>query len=201
MAGSPDREDLRGQHTRVRRSGLAESRPSRRERPGGICTVDNSASSPFSADESMGTPITGSGRVRGDDAGQVRRGARADDEDLDAAARRLAHEAHARARAIGARRRRSSRTGSPCSRRTSTAPCMTGASESEPIENRGRWICVSCVRICSAFRPMSRRIVHALERDLRDACIRPRTSRRGSVVPSPTTVEHATAGADDVAPG
>ena len=27
--------------------------------PGGICTVESSASSPFSADESIGTPITG----------------------------------------------------------------------------------------------------------------------------------------------
>ena len=38
--------------------------------------------------------MTGSGRVRGDDARQVRGGAGADDEDLDAAAGRLAHEAH-----------------------------------------------------------------------------------------------------------
>ena len=36
--------------------------------PGGICTVDSNASSPFNADESIGTPMTGSDRVRRDDA-------------------------------------------------------------------------------------------------------------------------------------
>ena len=74
--------------------------------PGGICTVDSSASSPLSADESIGTPMTGSGRVRGDDAGEVRGGAGADDEHLDAAAGRLAHEPHhALGRAVRRRHR------------------------------------------------------------------------------------------------
>ena len=74
--------------------------------PGGICTVDSSASSPFSADESIGTPMTGSDRVRRDDAAEMRRGAGADDEDLDAAAGRLADQPHdALGRAVRGRHR------------------------------------------------------------------------------------------------
>src|SRR5688572_5317538 len=103
--------------------------------PGGICTVDSSASSPFSAEESTGTPITGA---------------------VVCAATTPARCAAAPAptiktftpRAGASRTSRMTRSGERCadatvvsdamprSRNTSTAPCITGASESEPIRIR-----------------------------------------------------------------
>ena len=50
--------------------------------PGGICTVDSSASMPLSADESIGTPMTGSVVCAATTPREMCGGAGADDEDL-----------------------------------------------------------------------------------------------------------------------
>ena len=53
--------------------------------PFGICTMESSASTPLSAVAGIGTPSTGTSRLGGDHAGQVRRAARRGDDDLEPA--------------------------------------------------------------------------------------------------------------------
>src|SRR5687768_10584476 len=103
--------------------------------PGGICTVDRSASHPFSADESIGTPITG---ITVCAATTPARCAAAPAPTMNTLTPRSG----------ASRTSRMTRSGERCaeatvishgisnSRSTSTAPCMTGASESDPIRIR-----------------------------------------------------------------
>jgi hypothetical protein len=100
--------------------------------PGGICTVESSASHPFRADESIGTPMTGS------DVWAATTPAR-----CAAAPAPMMNTFTPRPGASDTRR--ITRSGDRCadatviscampnSFNTSTAPCITGASESEPI--------------------------------------------------------------------
>ena len=76
----------------------------------------------------------------------------------------------------------------------STAPCITGASESEPMRIRTLiWFMSGCQRLSSDVVP----IVHAVERDLRDARIRAldRVLVGGAAADDR---QHAAAGGDDV---
>ena len=143
--------------------------------PGGICTVDEQRVEPFQRRRIDRHADHRQGRVRGDDARQVRGGAGADDEQLARRGRALR------------RTRRITRSGERCadatvisleipnSFNTSTAACITGASESEPIRiSTSIWDIqtgsgLMARRARSAFGADVAAILHALERDPRDA--------------------------------
>src|SRR4051812_29512127 len=100
--------------------------------PGGICTVDSSASSPFNADESIGTPMTGSVVCA---ATTPPRCAAAPAPTMNSFTPRAGASDTSRITRSGERCAEATVIwqGTSNSRRTSTAACITGASESEPI--------------------------------------------------------------------
>ena len=130
--------------------------------PGGICTVESSASSPLSADESIGTPITGRRRVRGDHTGQMRGRAGADDEHAHTAAGRLGDQAH-HARGRPMRRCHRHLPGHTQLGQRLTGGAHHGASESDPIRIRPAPVVIDETPLSEsstlmiALRPMSRR--------------------------------------------